>query len=196
MPYYYPPDTLSTVTSEQIDDRVAALLQEGEMIDLVYDDYANTLTINLDIPKGDLRDTPEQDFFAAVYNNNTDLHEKVKLRDLDVFATDVTSALSGTPVAVTVDWNMTRTSNIILTGGTGNISITFTNLKKGRKLSMFIKKSGGATVSAVTWPSSVKTDSGTALAITSGNVGDLYEFECFSDTIVVGVRKTGNISGM
>jgi hypothetical protein len=37
----------STITSETIDDRVAALMQSGDGIALVYDDTANTLTVHL-----------------------------------------------------------------------------------------------------------------------------------------------------
>lgn len=196
MPYYYPPDSGVVIADEMIDDRVAALLREGEMIDLVYDDYANTLTINLDIPKGDEQEDPQQYFFAAVYNTDAEIHEKVKLRNLDVQVTEASSALSGTPVTVAIDWEAVRTEKILLTGGTGNLTITFSNLKAGRKLSLFISKSGGATVSAVTWPASVKTAGGTPLAITSGNVGDWYEFECFSDTVVVGVARSAGITGL
>jgi len=39
----------TTVTNEDIDDRVAALLQEGEAIDLTYNDAADTLTISCEL---------------------------------------------------------------------------------------------------------------------------------------------------
>jgi|5_EtaG_2_1085323.scaffolds.fasta_scaffold00140_61 hypothetical protein len=53
----------TSISNEAIDDRVAALLQGGSGIDVVYDDAANTLTVSTDIeqyiPEPTVPETPE-----------------------------------------------------------------------------------------------------------------------------------------
>ena len=103
-------------TDERVDDRVAALVQAGTNITVVYDDVANTLTVNADNTGG----------YDLSNNSTSDLSEGTNLYYTD--ARVDTRLASGSVATIETSGNVTVGGDLIVSGTTTTINTETINL--------------------------------------------------------------------